>query len=364
MLHIILGILKIIGILLGIIFLLLLAGLLAVIFVPVRYRLEAQAQTGERQYAFSLRVSWLLHIVSAAVTADSLQGSGITVRLFGIRLPLFGSKDGRETGEKEKKSKKEKEKKKENKKKNKKDRTAEKEKTDQKTDQKADKIAARKAEQRIEQKAEQITDRIRDKKTEKNQEEQNPGIQADAGPDDSERETETSRQGILEKIRFQCSRFCDKIRQITQNIRELWQRLVSLKQRAAALGQKVIGLLRKPGELLEFLEEYEAREVFGTLTGQLVFLLAHYKPRRIRGYLRFGTGDPATTGQLTGLIYILLPARAYSYSVEPKFNETVFETETVCSGHIRALHVLRVLWRGFRDRKLRRIITALRRSKQ
>ena len=42
MLHIILGILKIIGIFLGIMFLLLFAALLAVIFVPVRYRLAAK----------------------------------------------------------------------------------------------------------------------------------------------------------------------------------------------------------------------------------------------------------------------------------------------------------------------------------
>ena len=95
MLHMILGILKVIGLIIGI--LLLLSVLLALIFVPVRYKLTAKVLPG--QYAFSLRGSWLLHIVSASVSADSVNGRRIALRLFGIRLPLFQPED--DTGERE-----------------------------------------------------------------------------------------------------------------------------------------------------------------------------------------------------------------------------------------------------------------------
>ena len=97
MLHMILGILKVIGLIIGILLLLLLSVLLALIFVPVRYKLTAKVLPG--QYAFSLRGSWLLHIVSASVNADSVNGRRITLRLFGIRLPLFQPED--DTGERE-----------------------------------------------------------------------------------------------------------------------------------------------------------------------------------------------------------------------------------------------------------------------
>lgn len=313
MLHMILGILKVIGLILGILLLLLLAVLLALILVPVRYKLTAKVLP--ERYAVSLRGSWLLHIVSASLSVDSEKGRRIALRLFGIRLPLFRTKDEREDDERE--------------------------------------DGARKYSGR------EIAEEKRDKTQEKVTE---SGTQNDT--EQNEAEPEQAKRNILQKIWFQCRRICGKISQIIrrliQAVRVFWRALVSLKQRVARFGQKVVVLLRKPGELREFIEEFELREVFGGLVGHLLFLIGHYKPRRIRGYLRFGTDDPSVTGQLTGLIYLMLPARAERYSVEPQFNETVFETETVCSGHIRALHVLRVFWRAFRDKKLRRLINKLR----
>ncbi len=321
MLHIILGILKIIGILVGIIFLLLLAALLAAVFVPVRYKLSAKAQAG--QYAVSLRGSWLLHMVSAAVTADSAGESGIEVaiRLFGIRLPLFGS--DKKSGKKHKE----------------KDRKEDAEKGRKPSGDKAVKRDEPEHEQKLEPSK---PERKPKRRSESEQSSKLSKQERKTGQNESKAakmDQKADRPNILQKIWFQCRRICDKIKQIIQ---------------------KIVALLRKPGELLALAEEYEARELLGTLVGHLVFLIAHYKPRRIRGYVRFGTDDPSVTGQLTGLIYFLLPARADRFSVCPEFNEKVFETETVCSGHIRALHVLRVLWRCFRDKRLRRAISAYR----
>ncbi len=335
MLHIILGILKIIGIFLGVILLLLLAGLLAIVFVPVRYTLSAKAQPKER-YAFSLKASWFLHIVYAAATVGASQERSIVIRLFGIRLPLFRSEDD-QAEDKQGRTKK-------------KERRLNSRRENQETVQ----------EEALEQAEIQDEDTdLADPTDSTNPTEPTESTDATDSEDSDRGEPVTS---IWQKIRFQCMRICDKIKQITESLRRCLHKLVGIRQRAADLGRKGIELLHKPGELAEFLEEYEAREVFGGLIGYLVFLIAHYKPRRIKGYLRFGMDNPATTGQLTGLIYILLPARADRFSVEPVFNEPVFETELVCSGHIRVLHVLRVLWRGFRDKKLRRIINKLRKK--
>ncbi len=333
MLHMILVILKIIGILLGTLLLLLLAVLLAVAFVPLKYRLEAKAQQGK--YAFSLRGSWLLHIVSASVSADSSGDRTIRLRLFGIRLPLFGA--GASSTRNRSRKRKERG-------------AARREETEIRESERAEESPRESREhgrkesgQRIRQGEEQPEDSVTQEREEQ-----------------KEQERARPRRNILQKIWFSCRNICDKIRQMTEGVRRVRQKLLSLRERAAQLWQKGIALWRKPGELLEFLEEYEMREAFGAVAGHLLFLLGHYKPRRIEGYLRFGTGDPAATGQLTGLIYLLLPAGADRFEVLPEFNETRFETDLVCSGHIRALHALRVLVRGFRDRKLRRLINKLR----
>ena len=61
---------------------------------------------------------------------------------------------------------------------------------------------------------------------------------------------------------------------------------------------------------MELFRRYEIKENLRTLYGYLRDLWKHYCPRRISGYLHFGTGDPALTGQLTGIIYLVLPAQA------------------------------------------------------
>jgi hypothetical protein len=81
MLHIILLILKILGLLLLVILGLLLVVLLAVLFVPVRYR-GSGSYYGEGKG--SVGISWLLHILSIRLRYD--KSLTVTVRLFGFRI--------------------------------------------------------------------------------------------------------------------------------------------------------------------------------------------------------------------------------------------------------------------------------------
>lgn len=68
MLHIILGILKVIGIIIGVILLLLCTVLLSILFVPLRYRAEAVKEP--EQADVKLRVTWFLRAVSVLLYAD------------------------------------------------------------------------------------------------------------------------------------------------------------------------------------------------------------------------------------------------------------------------------------------------------
>ena len=107
MLHIILGILKVIGILLGFLFLFLLAMLLAVLFCSVRYQVQAEKQPNRTEG--KVKISWLFHIVSVAFSVDSSRKAFLSIRLFGIRLPVPGKKKVRKghrrKGAKQKKQK-------------------------------------------------------------------------------------------------------------------------------------------------------------------------------------------------------------------------------------------------------------------
>ena len=100
MLHILLLILKIIGIVLLVILGFLLAAVLLVLLVPLRYRLDGSWHGGP---AGQVRVTWLLHAVSVLAAYEN--GLDITAKLFGFTVmhTAFGgeSEGADEAGEQE-----------------------------------------------------------------------------------------------------------------------------------------------------------------------------------------------------------------------------------------------------------------------
>lgn len=372
MLHIILGILKVIGIILGVILLLLCAVLLSILFVPVRYRTEAAKETERTD--IQLRLSWLLHALSVMLYADGKGQMRMTVRLFGVRLPLSGEKR-RSGASKERK-------------------------TEENTPSNVSKETEREAEEEIpeergnarsfEMQEEKVqtdpsegTDETWENDVAGASKERNDSFEI---PEEKERNaffelpeekgrnnsfgmpdgTDTEdeeRESVFEKIRLQLRSVCDKIKKVTQSLKSLWSRLIRLPERLRRTGRKLAALLHKPQEAAELARRYEIRENWSTVYGYLRFLWDHFRPRSISGYLHFGTGDPALTGQLTGVIYMVLPARAGGLEIMPEFDGAVFETHIICTGHIRFIHLLRVLVRGFRDKRLRRLIAAVRSGK-
>lgn len=85
MITVLLTILKIIGIILLCVLLTFLCVLLLVLFVPVRYRIEAVRREGEEApFRVALRVTWLLHILNAAFCYPG--EDGLRVRVLGFRI--------------------------------------------------------------------------------------------------------------------------------------------------------------------------------------------------------------------------------------------------------------------------------------
>ena len=68
--------------------------------------------------------------------------------------------------------------------------------------------------------------------------------------------------------------------------------------------QQAAGIPEKIQQLLDFVEDYHLKELFAEGKAELNGLWRHYRPRKATGYLQFGTGDPALTGELTGILYL------------------------------------------------------------
>ncbi len=95
----------------------------------------------------------------------------------------------------------------------------------------------------------------------------------------------------------------------------------------------------------------EGEHVIGKLWAGLKHLGRCYGPRKISGYLNFGTSYPDMTGKIAGLVYVLLPQAGSEYAVEPDFYNAVLETDTVITGHIRLNHVAWIAIRLLLDKE-------------
>ncbi len=356
MLHIILGILKVIGILLGFLLLFLLVLLFVVLFCSVRYQVQAEKQAGRTEG--KVKISWLFRVVSVTFSVDHSRRFLLAIRLFGMRLPIPGNKKVRKAQKRKR--------------------------TKQQRQQR--KYRSQKEEAEVVSKSINLTETLiseTDDTTETFSLEKKDAIETPISnnsntpetfvskidhtadtflskAEDIEDRSEDKKGSLWQKIR-------DFIKIIYGNIRALIVFLSSLPEKIRQtingfrrLWSKIGSIVAKPGQTLKLMEELEAREVFGNAAGYVKYLLHHYKPRRIKGFMHFGTGDPMITAYLTGILYLILPAKADDFLVQPTFDEVVFETQIDVRGRIRMCHLVYAAWKAFRDKKLRRIIRYLK----
>ena len=102
MLHILLLIIKILLITVSAILAFLLLTILAVLFVPVRYRINGEYDNSSQYVAG--KVSWLLHFISFTGGYSKENKAFYTLRICGIRINLSKKKQSDKSDEKQEKN--------------------------------------------------------------------------------------------------------------------------------------------------------------------------------------------------------------------------------------------------------------------
>lgn len=394
MLHIILGILTILltllkwlGILLLILLLLALTLLAVVLLVPVHYRgrCEKTAENLEAQ----LSATWLLRllVVEAAIDAG---GGRLEIRIFGRTLDEWRARLKRHKRKKRGKAKMVSS---EASRKKREDAAKDAKRTQKenpvKTGQNPEKnICVGERIQELPERSKKeacrgdaseiaesqnlaemdLTEPVKGENSEKDF----TGGQADKqlkNPKEHQEEEQTQNEaGRLFKILARIRGFLSGVPQKVARVFRLLKKIAGgglkatqrIKDAVPKLIEKIRHILHQPAIFQQFWEKYEVSEVLGMVKSELFALFGHYRPRRLTGYLKFGTGDPAQTGELTGALYLLLPTQ--EYEIVPNFEETQFETETEFAGQIRGIHLLATAYHLFRNKKLKRLIRKLRKK--
>ncbi len=351
MLHIVLFVLKLLGILLLAVLILLLLAVLAVLLVPVRYRARAERAGAWR---FSGRLWWLAHIVGADISWEDgkLKASA---RLFWLlRIPLYPREEkappapGRQGGRKKK-------------------------------GEGNPSLPQPRAEESGSLPLAQPGAKAVQKPAPARPKEAEPGAKGDGNPSLTQPRAKESPQPAAKRAGEGLERE-DGRQGAGQESESLWEKIVrlagQLREKLAACAAffrdmrytfekfcaKIADIRQNIQYYTEVLQEEETRQAFGLCREELLRLVRHVLPRKVRGNIRFGLEDPAATGQLFGLYCAFCQFPGWELAVEPDFEQPVLEGELEIKGKARGAAVLRAGWKLLRSRDIRHLIRRLRRE--
>ena len=299
MLHILGLIGKGIGIALLCILLLLVALLLAVLFVPIRYHVAGKLEEGKADGRAKLH--WLFHIVSAFAVWDGKLRYGI--RIFGITVW-----DNLSSAIKEEK-----------------------------------KMArARKKEKKKPGREKAVSKPLPEE----------PRAVSKSLPEDED-SGEDKKPGMPGKI-------WEKIKSFLGMLARLWKKLLdfprNIQEKLQGLKEKVNGWQETWNDYRNFLEREDFKRAFALCKKQLLSLWKNIRPRKAKLEVHFGFDDPATTGQILSYLGMMYPLLGKDIKIRPDFEKTILEGKVLIKGRITVFVLLKVLWILYFDKDIKRLI--------
>lgn len=303
--HIILLVLKIIGIILALLLGLLLLILLLLLFVPVRYK---GTLCREKDLEIKAKLTWLLHMISVPVDFRDGQLS--------VKIKLFGFTIKRRTEEAEE------------------------------IEEEADELF-REAGTAVKREEEKISAGIEN------------DLSIEDTPDKSGEEHASELERVLdmeeedEASQSFPRRLIGKIKAFFLKILKIRDKIRNLKYTFRRICGKIKKGIQKYRNTKEFLLDERTKKALAQCITQLKYLLRKLLPKKIRGELRFGTEDPALTGEILGGISIFYPVFKDNVKVYPDFEQSILEGELFIKGRLRLITVALILWKLRRDKNVR-----------
>lgn len=312
MIHVILTILKILGIVLLAILLLAIVLLSVILFVPIRYVIKADYH--DKAYA-CVSASWLLKLLRFKLVYDE-QGLRYKLKLLFISFMDSDADDEDKPPKKEKKPQKEK--------KSKKDKPKKKEsKEPDNSGFNAD---------------DNIDNNVID-----------GNAASDSGKDNY---TDNSADDSEEKTAFgnPVVNFFEKLR---SGIANAYYKTAEFKEKAS----------QKIADISGFINDEANKEFVRFMKTQIGIVLLHIAPRRYTIRIRFGADSPDVTGKVTGAVSVVMAflkrdtkKRKGTFEYIPVFDEKALDADVYMKGRVRLGKLLLVAWRVYRNDRFKKLV--------
>ena len=312
MLHVLLLILKITGIVIACILGLVILVVTAVLFVPVRYKVNADYHD---RFKAQAKVSWL-GILRLMISYDE----ELDIKAKAFFITVYNNNDENSKVSEQKKAKKKKEKKPE-------------ENIFSASDKDVEKLTEKEEKPQIKM-AEAVNETKEDVQNVKEavSEDESGNIQ---------------NRSFFNKVKDKCFVIYTKIKEIIKLIRDTVKKISGAADR----------LKEKVSKAKEFVTDEDNKALFHFLVEQLKALIKVIKPKKYRINARIGFEDPATMGKVLAYVSILYGMSGVDLSLEPVFGENVKEGSIFLKGNICIFSVLVIALRVYSNEQFKKFIS-------
>lgn len=312
MLHVLLLILKITGIVIACILGLVILVVTAVLFVPVRYKVNADYHD---RFKAQAKVSWL-GILRLMISYDE----ELDIKAKAFFITVYNNNDENSKVSEQKKANKKKEKKPE-------------ENIFSASDKDVEKLTEKEEKPQIKM-AEAVNETKEDVQNVKEavSEDESGNIQ---------------NRSFFNKVKDKCFVIYTKIKEIIKLIRDTVKKVSGAADR----------LKEKVSKAKEFVTDEDNKALFHFLVEQLKALIKVIKPKKYRINARIGFEDPATMGKVLAYVSILYGMSGVDLSLEPVFGENVKEGSIFLKGNICIFSVLVIALRVYRNEQFKKFIS-------
>lgn len=347
MLHILLLILKMIGIVLLCILGLLILGIACALFVPVRYRMEAVRKEGEGEppVTVTVKITWLLHFVNVLVRFNGSLFVRARLTLFTLfRLPKKEKRGKAKTdsGKGRKKQEKARQPEQEN--------TVEKSGT---TVLESDGTEKNEAGKTVEK--EQNQRRLEAQEETALFDATNNRVNENGEPD-----------AVPEEIPDKKLGFVDKLRAIPKILRSIFEKIKSIFENIQYTIQNICDKIRSVSGTITYYKgiiEGEAfQHSFALCKKELLTIAKSLKPDKFEAALVVGTDDPAATGEILAVCGILYPILGSQVNVVGDFEKKRLEGRVFIKGKLRFFTFVRTAVRIYFNKDIRKLYGLLKKE--
>ncbi|MDE6846116.1 MAG: DUF2953 domain-containing protein [Lachnospiraceae bacterium] len=366
MLHIILLILKIIGIVLLCILGILILAIVCALFVPVRYRIRLTGEEGEDKPPFMayVKITWLLHLVNIVVCypADVI----LRVRLMFItlfKLPQNEKTDKKEAGKAKKTETQPKEHKEERKVQNEEPKEEKKEQSGEQVQQvetpSYEDIPQTHIDTSVPQKnisESRVNDEYVAFESDFTQIDDSLDQEQEADSEEAEENLRTKeKNSLISKIK----EIIDKIKQIVEKIKAFFE---NIQYTIRKFCDKIKSMLDNIEYYQQVIESETFKHSLQLCKKELKSLYKGVKPDKFEAEITIGMEDPAATGKILAIYGMLYPFIGQNVQIVGDFERTHIEGDIYIRGRIRAFTFLRIAIRVYFNKDIKKLIKLLKKE--